>query len=333
MTASMLSLDEVRDKIISGKNLLLAGDEALLRQLPAGNWIAGTQPYFMTDKGGLHTQEQIHVTELPDFIQSSDIQFYDETSIPAIYTEIPENGISFIIIPAGSAVHYSFALNAPNYENFAFRPLVGWITGSHLDDLDMRTPKIFNGRCCRASENAAIVMHVKLPKSKVADIGIINIFVQGDGDSIVFPRDGFSTEHAYINGKERNFRDYLIEQNIDTRRPLVADYYGVSINTSIRPVEQQDQGVSFFAPVFSGLCYKHARPIADCGNVFATQLPLGLEHQIVFSCNCILNYFQENTDNRCIPRVAGLNSFGEIAYLLMNQTMVYVRIIDIPARH
>ena len=52
MDRSMLSIQEVRMKIEQGKRLLLAGDESLLRELPAGNWIGGTIPYFMTETGG-----------------------------------------------------------------------------------------------------------------------------------------------------------------------------------------------------------------------------------------------------------------------------------------
>jgi hypothetical protein len=46
------TIDEVKAKIGRGETLLLAGDEQVLRQLPAGRWIAGTIPYFMAEQGG-----------------------------------------------------------------------------------------------------------------------------------------------------------------------------------------------------------------------------------------------------------------------------------------
>jgi len=332
MTQAMLSPHAVRDKIKQGQKLVLAGDEELLRQLPAGNWIAGTIPYFMTETGGQCNLEKIHVTELPDFVQAIEIRSYDEATIPLVYSDAPDNGVSFIIIPAKSPVHSSFALNAPNYEHFAVRPLIGWISGVHLEEIGSKAPKVFNGSSAEGSETDAIVMHVTLPKEKIADIGIINIFVQGDGDSIVFPCDGFSADQAYINGELANFRNYLLEKRLDTRLPLVADYYGVSINTSIREADQSQEKVEFYAPVFSGLSYKHARPVADYISKFISQLPVGLEHQIVFSCNCILNYLHSNLEGKRIPGITGPATFGEIAYLLLNQTMVYLRIIDLPVR-
>jgi hypothetical protein len=332
MGLAMLSVEDVRTKITQGKRLLLAGDESLLRQLPAGDWIAGTIPYFMAEDGGLCTREKIQVTELPDFVSAIDIRTYDEATIPNVYTDAPENGASFIIIPAKSAVHFSFALNAPDYENFAVRPLIGWVAGMHLDNLEKDSPKVFNGRGSEASEDAAIVMHVSLPKNKIADIGIVNIFEQGDGDTITFPSDGFSAREAYINGRKRNFGEYIFERKLDKRLPLVADYHGVFINTSFKEGDDLQEEVEFYAPVFSGVSYKHARPVDDYISSFVSKMPEGIRHQIVFSCNCILNYLYSNLEGKKIAGITGPATFGEIAYQLLNQTMVYLRIIDLPAK-
>jgi hypothetical protein len=332
MGLAMLSIEDVRTKIIQGRRLLLAGDESLLRQLPAGDWIAGTIPYFMAEDGGLCTREKIQVTELPDFVAAIDIRTYDEATIPRVYTDAPENGVSFIIIPAKSAVHFSFALNAPDYENFAVRPLIGWIAGMHLDHLDMGSPKVFNGRRPEAREDAAIVMHVSLPKNKIADIGIINIFEQGDGDTITFPSDGFSAREACINGRKRNFGEYIFEKKLDKRLPLVADYHGVFINTSFKEGDDLQEEVEFYAPVFSGVAYKHASPVDDYVSRFVSKMPEGIGHQISFSCNCILNYLYSSLEGKKVAGITGPSTFGEIAYQLLNQTMVYLRIIDLPAR-
>ena len=62
----MYDVIEVKAKIAHGGKLLLAGDESLLRSLPAGNWIGGSIPYFMTEEGGLTTRHKIYVTELPE---------------------------------------------------------------------------------------------------------------------------------------------------------------------------------------------------------------------------------------------------------------------------
>ena len=67
----MYTVDEVKSKIEEGKNLILAGDEKTLASLPAGNWIAGTIPYFMAENGGLFSRDRIYVTELPAYIKKT----------------------------------------------------------------------------------------------------------------------------------------------------------------------------------------------------------------------------------------------------------------------
>jgi len=330
MASTLSSLDTVCHLIDQGEKLLLAGDESSLSTLPAGDWIGGTTPYFMTARNEQQPRETIHVSTLPQFIEAIEIRFYDETTIDSIYTDAPANGVSFLIIPATSPTHYAFALNAPKFENFAVRPLAGWIAGIALEETGLRHPMVYNGMTREASERKAVVMHITLPDHQVADIGIINMFCQGAGDVIVFPGDGFSADFAYINGELRNFRDYIIENDIDTRLPLVADHYGVSINTSMREIGRQQDKVEFYAPVFSHLNYKHARPVTNYNSKLKAQLPIGLKQQMVFACSCILNQRYPGQKIELPPVMTGPVSYGEIAYLLLNQTMVYVRIIDVP---
>ena len=52
MKKVLYSVAEVSAMINAGKVLSLAGVESLLSQLPAGKWIGGTTPYFMTPEGG-----------------------------------------------------------------------------------------------------------------------------------------------------------------------------------------------------------------------------------------------------------------------------------------
>jgi hypothetical protein len=61
-------------------------------------------------------------------------------------------------------------------------------------------------------------------------------------------------------------------------------------------------------------------------------MPEGLGHQIIFSCNCILNYLYSGLKGKKTAGITGPATFGEIAYQLLNQTMVYLRIIDLPPR-
>lgn len=329
MTNKLYSKEEVIKMINAGKRLVLAGDENVLKELPAGSWIAGTIPYFMDEKGGVSTSESIFVTQLPEYIENASITSYDSNTIKNIYREGPSNGFGIVIIPASSSVHLSFALDSHNYDNFAMQPLIGWISGVMLDDLGKVTPKVFNGQTKEVFENAAVVFNIELPSNKVADIGIINVFKQGDGDTITFTEDGFSAKDVFVNGKKVNFVDYLKENKIDLQLPLVADMYGAMINTSFQGLDEENKVANFYAPVFKGVSYKIAALSGDYVESFNSMIPSDLKSEVFFSCNCILNYLYANLEGKSTGNFTGPITFGEIAYQLLNQTLAYITVEDI----
>lgn len=329
MKRVLFTVNEVKEMIDKGKTLVLAGESHLLRQLPAGNWIGGTIPYFMAESGGVIAKEQIFVTEMPSFISGCAIKTYTGPEIADIYQDPKTNGFSIVIIPSGSQVHLNFALNAPGFEGFATRPLIGWISGTHLDDLGRLQPEVFSGINPQPLSDAAVVMHVSLAETKYAEIKIINIFTQGAGDQIFFPNSGFSAATAIINGEERNFAEYLQENQIDTKMPLVANYSGAMINTSFKGIDPATRTVSFFAPVFEGILYKLANPVTDYVACFNRQLVREDVGSICFSCNCILNFLYSELEGKQTGAITGPITFGEIAYQLLNQTLVYLTVNEI----
>jgi hypothetical protein len=123
---SMMTIGELKTEMARGGYFIVAGDEKLLAQLSPGNWVGGTIPYFMTEEGGLQSHDKIYALKLPPYIVGAEIRTYDENSLPNIYKDAPENGFSFIVIPASSKTHLSFALNAPGYDDFAASPLAEW---------------------------------------------------------------------------------------------------------------------------------------------------------------------------------------------------------------
>ncbi|HTP28450.1 MAG TPA: hypothetical protein VMK12_22685 [Anaeromyxobacteraceae bacterium] len=326
MSQQLYPVEKVDALIRSGASLLLAGEEAPLRRLPKGNWIAGTIPYFMTSAGGCVDRERIFVTELPSNLTLAGIRRYGDSDIARIYSDLPSNAFGVLIAPASSPVHLSFALNAPNYEKFAVRPLIGWISGVHLSQINSATPKVFDGTSAEALDKQAVVMHVALPPGKVAELGIINIFKESDGPAITFPSSGFTATMVDVDGEKRNLAEFIKEKGLDTRAPLVADYCGTSINVSFQSVDHEKGEVKFYAPVFEGLKYRHAKPASDYVTQFVSRLPRGLGKRLAFSCNCILNYLHSSLEGRKTGGIVGPITFGEIAYQLLNQTMVYVTI-------
>lgn len=320
---------EVKARITHGQKLLLAGDESLLKLLPAGDWIGGSIPYFMTEQGGLTTRHKIYVTELPEAVTNLSIKIYDPTTLGSLYTDAPQNGFSIIIMPGSSRTHLEFALHAPQYKGFGHSPLIGWIAGVHLDDLANLSPKVFYGPDQTILEDAAVVMHAALSPKHLAEINYVNIFEQGEGDTITFPQDGFSSCEAFINGVKTNFADYITEQNLDMRLPLVADYFGARVNVSFQSVDRLKREVRFYAPVFAGVSYKHAKPLHDYVQQFTEMLPLHLSKHPAFSCNCVLNYLYSELEGKRTGKITGPATFGEVVYQLLNQTMAHLTITEV----
>jgi len=317
--------EDIKKDILDGKHLWLAGDENLLRSLPNGNWIGGTIPYFMSEEGGQVTKEMLFATEVPEEAEAIKICFYDEKTLSNVAKDGAENGFSFIIIPATSTVHLAYAQNAPEYEDIFLKTVLGWISGVHLDDLGKVPPKVFNGQTGEESAEKAIVMHCSLPEGKLASIGIINLFQQGNGDTITFPSTGFSVTDCLVNGEKKNFAAYLKEIEADSRLPLVADYSGTMINVSFQKVDTETGAVSFYAPVFKNVEYKIAEPVSDYVKSFSEAIPKDLNTS--FSCNCILNFLYSELEGKITKGMTGPITFGEIAHQLLNQTLVYLEIL------
>ncbi|MBI5899051.1 MAG: hypothetical protein HZB40_07500 [Rhodocyclales bacterium] len=320
-----MSLDDAVRLVESRRFLCIAADERLLRSLPAGNWIGGTIPYFMGQDGGTSTQDALFVTAFPVLAGPPTIRFYDATQLPQVCADAPENGFSLVIIPAFSDLHSRFAYDAPSYADMYLKPLVGWIAGIHLDDLATARPAVVNGMTGEIDCERAIVMHVELPSELSAQIDIINLFRQGDGDRIIFPETGFAADRCLINGEPGNLADYLTGHTIDTRLPLVANYCGALVNVSFKGVDADRRRVEFYAPVFPDIEYRLAAEVPNYVTAFQAAVP-NAERTLAFSCNCILNYLYSELEGKRTGHLRGPMTFGEIAYQLVNQTLVYLSI-------
>lgn len=324
-TGALMSVDEAALLLRGGGCYTVAGEEALLRRLPKGCWIGGTIPYFMGQDGGRTTREQLFVTELPHGKAAPTLRWYDAQGLATVCVDAPENGYSLLIIPAFSQAHSQFAREAPQYEDMYLKPLLGWIAGLHLDDLGKTAPRVFNGETGEVDGERAIVMHVPLPDDQLVRLDIVNLFEQGAGDRIRFTESGFEASECLVNGKLVNFADYLTSNKIDTRLPLVADYSGAMINVSVKAVHAAERRVDFYAPVFDDTEYRIAKPVADYEGALAGALPREAAGA-AWSCNCVLNYLYSGLEGKRTASITGPMTFGEVAYQLLNQTMVVMTV-------
>jgi len=321
----LMSIQEASKLIEGGRRLVIAGDEALLSKLPEGNWIGGTTSYFMTDSGGVVTKEQMFVHDLTDHSTGGSIKQYPAADLPNIAKDSPEHGFSIVIIPAFSEAHFTYAQDAPNYEDIFMKPIAGWISGVHLDDFGKVAPKVFNGKTRTFFDKDAIVFHFTIADDKTATVHILSIFEPGDGDTITFEEEGFAIHDCIINGEKQNFHDYIKNNNIDTKLPLVADYCGAKVNVSYQGIRPSDGAVMTYAPVFKDVKYKIAAPISDPASAFKKIAPKDAMPP-AFACNCVLNFLYLGLEGKIVKSSNGPITFGEIAYQLVNQTRVSLEV-------
>jgi hypothetical protein len=324
----LITVQAAAELIRKGVPLSLAGPESALDQLPAGNWIGGTIPYFMVASGGVVvTEGRVFATDLSSF-GAVRIAAYGPDELAGIAGNASDNGFAVTILPAGGLCHTRFAADAANYEGAFLKPTVGWIAGVHLNDLGKATPKVYDGRTATKHEDRAVVAYVALPEDKLTMVEIVNLFEPDGGDVLHFPTTGFEVTDCEVNGETVNFASYVRQRGLDHGKlPLVGDFAGAHVNVSLQNVGDAGGKVALYAPVFPGVDYHFAKPVGDYAAAFRERLAKQDQAGAVMACNCILNFVFGELEGKAIGGLEGPVTFGEIAYQLLNQTVVVVRVL------
>jgi hypothetical protein len=320
-----LTSSEAAELIARGTPAVFAGSEEALGRLPHGTWVGGTTAYFMTDNGGTVDTERVFCTVITA-ATAARIAVLPPEAVPNVATERYASGFTYLLVPAFSTVHRNFAIDGPAFESLFDQPTMGWVTGVHLSQLGSRTPKVFDGRTGRAYDNAAVALYAQLPEGLIPELDIVNLFKPGRGPSIVFPQTDFAAGACLIGGKRSNIAEYLAEAKIDTRLPLVADYAGVVVNASVRSVDLERGEVLFYAPVVAHEQYHVAEPVVDYERAYALRAGSSEQASRMLSCNCVLNYLYAGLEGKSTGGFVGPVTFGEIAYILLNQTLVRLNV-------
>jgi len=316
----LMSIQETSKLIENGKVLHIAGNEDLLKKLPKGNWVGGSTEYFVAKTGGAISNEKLSVMEFP--FKDFSIKAYSATEIENVASDAFDNGFSIVIVPFDSAVHKNYARNAAGYKDIFMKNTVGWISGMNLG-VPGQTPIAVEGPAAVAYSDKAVAIHLKVPDDKEVNVSIINIFEQDKSSPLItFAEEGFSITKCFVDGKETVFADYIVQNKLNTKLPLVGDYAGSGVNVSFKSIE--NGVVNLYAPVFANIQYRIAKNIEDYEKEFHNKLAPFKGKESVFSCNCILNFLYGNLEGKSLDAFFGPITFGEIAYQLLNQTLVYV---------
>lgn len=325
-TNQLVSLKIASELISSGYPLSIAGPEALLDRLPAGNWIGGTSVYHLSAEGGVRSIDHVLITHLPAGIGQR-IESYDSTDIQRVLSDAPENGFSMIIMPAGCSTLQRFSAEARRWEGVFDKPLVGWVAGFDLEQVSPGRPMVYDGRKARKIADGAVVFHIALAPEQLASVEAVNIFERRPGLVLHFPNEGTRVDRCLVNGTEHRLVDVLSEyEDSDGKLPLLGDYLGTSLNVSIESVNRETGLVTLFAPVFPDVDYFLALPPEDYAMAIADRFVSRQTKGTICTFCCILHYRYGNFAGRQIMGLRGPVSFGEIAYLVHNQTIVLLRV-------
>jgi hypothetical protein len=315
-----LTLENTIKEIGSGKLLHIAGAEKLLLQLPRGNWIGGSTEYFLAEDGGVVTDQLLNVTPLP--FDEYRIASYGADTIEHIATDAYDRGFTIVILPFNSGVHAKYALDSDEFEGLFTTPICGWISGYNVMT-DRRVAVSANGVAGSVSETDAAALHIALPAGKNAKIDMVNIF-EADAASpvITFKSDTFDVDSCFVDGEEVNFAEYLRAANVNTNLPFVGDYSGRDVSISFKDVTTKT--VHLYAPVKAGVEYRFAKNVSDYEADFREKLE-SIDHKnYVFACNCVLNFLNGRMQGKDIGGLYGPVTFGEVAWKVVNQTLIYV---------
>jgi hypothetical protein len=317
-----LTTAEAAALIGAGTPLFAAGSAKALAALPKGAWIGGSTPYFMTEAGGLIDHDRVFCTVLDEAEESRTVIVAPDALAGLTLQRYP-NGFSYALIPAFSEVHQRFALEANDIPDLYAQPVIGWITGIDLADLGKEKPVVVDGATGLAHENAVAVMHVALKPGYYAEPDIVNLFTPDESVSLTFPATGFSATTCLVNGVETHLAAWLRDNKIETSLPLVSSYAGAVVNVSFQAVHEDK--VDFYAPVIAERTYHLAQQVGDYpaayGVLCQAQGPQSA-NDAVFSFNCILNYLYAALEGKTTGGFVGPVTFGEVAYILLNQTLV-----------
>lgn len=320
----LLDFNETVRLIEEGKILHIGGDEKLLSALPRGKWIGGTTPYFMTDTGSEFTKDMLFV-DILDFAEDIKIGVYGKYNVFQFLEDDYENGLNIIIIPAFSEAMNRYAKDAPEIDELLLHPTIGWVSGYEMGKPGQFKAYAYDGATGEAYNDRAVVMFLKLPGDKIANVNIINIFRDDKSDPVInFPYDTREVKECKVDGVKQSFAEYIEKNDIDIKMPMVADYNGTFINTPVGFVE--DGIVNFLVPVFRGVDYRFAHNVTDYGEAILQNIKESSHKKPVISFNCILNYMYGNLEGKTTTPFAGVFTFGEICYQLLQQTLVYCEI-------
>lgn len=118
--------------------------------------------YFIDSEGGKKSRDHVFVEILPAVFSDYKIVTYKEDEIKNLADNYYKHGFSYLLLPAFSTIHYSYAEKCREFNNLNAQALMGWVAGFDLDDTKAQTGFVFNGSTGEKFNDRGIILHVAL---------------------------------------------------------------------------------------------------------------------------------------------------------------------------
>ncbi|MCQ2974519.1 MAG: hypothetical protein MJ211_06875 [Bacteroidales bacterium] len=329
MENKLYTKQEVINFIRQGKILHLSGSAENLSGLPRGKWIGGTSPYCV-DKTGQVFTDKIYVDDLTDIAAGANIESLDERNIQDVVKNSYDNGFSIIILPIDSPVYYAFANNSLTFDGIFNNPVIGYVACCKFADFGKVKCMSICGTDGELTDQRAAVMHIKLPKDKIARTEIMNFDkIDTNSAELVFPKSGFVQSECLINGKPGNIADYLDSVKLPNGAfpQMITSMNGALVNRDIKYVNVDKGEAAFFSPVYENDKYYLIKTENDYQTEFNQRI--AAKQNKVSICFACTSYFMlGDFEGKKIDQ-NGIYAFGEISYQLLNKTIVTLEIDDV----
>ena len=326
MKNGLYTKEKVVEFIKQGRIMHLCGNEHTLKDLPKGNWIAGMSPYFMDNVGKI-CDNKIYVDDFSFIAEECEVTTFDESNISEIakrnkYT----NGFIFVVLPIDSEVYYTFANHSLEYEDIYDNPVVGYVSSVLLSDYGKVQPKVAIGSEGVLHDNKAAVMYVKVSDRLRVRTEIMNLDTIDDTTpSLKFPKTGFKQSDCLIDGKPGNIASYLeaVKGRIGHYPQLITSQNGALVVRDVKSVNVETGEAVFFSPAYESDVHYIVKQNNDYLATFNRRL--GRKTDVIACLSCTSYFWQGDFEYRHID-FNGVYTFGEIAYQLLNKTIVTLEV-------
>ena len=326
MKNKLYSKEQVIEFIKQGRIMHLCGNENTLKDLPKGNWVAGMSPYFMDDVGKI-SDSKIYVDDFSFIAEDCEMATFDEVDIHEIAKRNKySNGFIFMVLPIDSQVYYTFASHSLEYDHIYDNPVVGYVSSVHVEDYGKVQPKVAIGSESVLHADKAAVLYVKVSDRLRVRTEIMNLdTIDHDSAPVRFPKNSFIQGDCLIDGKPGKIANYLEEQKsrIGHYPQLITSQNGALVIRDIKSVDLNTGEVIFFSPAYESDTYYTVKYNNDYFATFNRRL--GRKTDVIACMSCTSYFLQGDFEYRHID-FNGVYTFGEIAYQLLNKTIVTLEV-------